>query len=60
MSDTVFEVAEGDGDQEWEPDERMQQQPAESIDGVQRDTDFYLECADELRDSEIDRQMGWE
>lgn len=58
--DTVFEDAEADGDQEWEPDDQTRHQTAESIDGVQHDTDFYLERADEWRDAEIDRQMGWE
>lgn len=28
------------------------------IDGVDRDTDTYLEWADEMREAEFDRQLG--
>ena len=58
MSERVFEVAEGDGDQDVYDDDHRQHRQVESIDGVQHDTDFYLERADEWRDAEIDRQMG--
>ena len=58
--DTVFEDAEGDGDQDVYEDGGRQHRKVESIDGVQHDTDFYLERADEMRDAEIDRQMGRE
>lgn len=62
MRYTVFERAEGDGGQgaDTSGDDVAHRQPAEPIDGVQRDTDFYLERADEWRDAEIDRQMGRE
>ena len=60
MSERVFEGAEGDGDQDVYDDGGRQHRQVESIDGVQHDTDFYLERADDWRDAEIDRQMGWE
>lgn len=31
----------------------------DDIDGVDRDTDAWLEAADNYRDAEIDRQRGW-
>lgn len=57
MSERVFEAAEGDGDQDVHED-RVRHQKAEPIDGVQHDTDFYLERADDWREAELDQQMG--
>ena len=34
MSDTVFEDAEGDGDQEWEPDERYARYESDWLDAA--------------------------
>lgn len=31
----------------------------DDLDGVDRDTDAWLEAADDYRDAEMDRQMGW-
>lgn len=31
----------------------------EDFDGVERDTDAWLEAADIYRDAEFDRQNGW-